>query len=338
MIDQVDQSSMPSLRQTSKPARTTLFLLALLIAVAAAMAAPATGLAEPSEPPQLVFEPAGHDFGVRPLNWGSDQTTFQLRNAGSEEFQIGFGEIVGPGSGAFGTGNSNCYGTTLQPGQSCFAQVYFGPYDAVEFTAQFRVNVGSYSFNADLSGVGGRAIFAPASNPADFGSAAVGSAGTTREIQVSNVGNIGGGVFIAVISGGAVGSFHLLDENCTGVELAPAATCTLQVRFQPLSEGVKKATLSLFGDSDGGAQVVLTGVGSAPDPDAEPSQQSGPAASGSVGSGSTAATAAAADSTTHPRAKAHKRKPRIRHQHRRAGLKIARQVLAADARKGSSGH
>jgi hypothetical protein len=338
MTDQVDQTSMPSLRQTSKPARTTLFLFALFVTVAAAMAAPAAGLAEPAEPaepPQLVFEPAGHDFGLRPLNWGSDQTTFQLRNAGSGEFQIGSPEIVGPGSGAFWTGNSNCYGTALQPGQSCFAQVYFGPYEAVEFTAQFRVNVGSYSFSADLSGVGGRAIFAPASNPADFGVAAVGSAGTTREIQVSNVGNIGGGVFIAVVSGGAVGSFHLLDENCTGVELAPAATCTLQVRFQPLSEGVKKATLSLFGDSDGGTQVVLTGVGSAPDP--APSQQSGPTASGSADSVSAAATAVTPDPAAHPRAKASKRGSRIRRRHRRAGLKIARQVLAADARKGSSG-
>src|SRR5262249_60648922 len=92
-----------------------------------------------------------------------------------------------------------------------------------------------------------------------------GSAGTTREITIANTGNMPGGAFIAVIAGGAVGSFHLLDENCTGVELVPAATCTIQVRFQPLSEGVKKATLGLFGDNDGGTGVVLTGVGAAAD-------------------------------------------------------------------------
>ena len=129
-------------------------------------------------------------------------------------------------------------------------RVYFGPRDAVEYNAQFQVSVGSSSFAADLSGTGGRATFAPSSNPTDFGVAKVGSAGTTREIQVTNTGNMPGGVFIAVIAGGAIGSFQILDESCTAVELVPAATCTVQVRFQPVSEGVKKAMLGLFGEGD----------------------------------------------------------------------------------------
>ena len=77
-----------------------------------------------------------------------------------------------------------------------------------------------------------------------------------------------------MIAGGAVGSFQLLDENCTNRLIAPAETCTAQVRFQPLSEGVKKATFSLFGESDGGSQVVLTGVGAAPDPQPQPQPNS----------------------------------------------------------------
>lgn len=319
---------MPSIRQRSNPVRTTLFLLGLLVTFVAAMAAPAASLAEPpepAEPPQLAFEPDHYDFGLQPLNWGSSQANFQLRNAGSEAFQVGSGEIIG--SGAFSTGSSPCYGSTLQPGESCWVSVYFGPYDAAEYTAQFRVNVGSYSFSADLSGVGGRAVFAPDSSPADFGAAKVDSAGTTREIQVTNVGNMPGGVFIAVISGGAVGSFRLLDESCTGVALAPEATCTLQVRFQPLSEGVKKATLSLFGEGDGGTQIVLTGVGSTPDP-APPGLPSGGGATGS---------AAAATSATGK--VQHKRKPRSKSRarhHRRAGVQGARLVLR-DAPGGSQG-
>jgi len=274
---------MPSLRDTSRPLPT--LFVALLAVAAAALSSPAAGFAapegseEPPAPPQLVFEPAGHDFGLRPLNWGADQTTFQLRNDGSEEFQIGSPEIVGPGSGAFWTGNSNCYGTYLQPGQSCFAQVNFGPGDTVEYTAQFRVNVGSYSFAADLSGTGGRATFTPASNPTDFGVAKVGSAGTTREIEIANTGNMPGGVFIAVIAGGAIGSFQILDESCTGVQLMPDATCTVQVRFQPVSEGVKKAMLGLFGENEGPTPVVLSGVGTAPDPDPEPAAAAADAAS-----------------------------------------------------------
>lgn len=310
---------MPSLRNTSKSA-SNVFIAVLLVAVIAALAAPAAGFAEPSEgseeppaPPQLVFEPAGHDFGLRPLNWGPDQTTFQLRNDGSEEFQIGSPEIVGPGSGAFWTGNSNCYGTFLQPGQSCFAQVDFGPSDAVEYTAQFRVSVGSYSFAADLSGTGGRATFTPASNPTDFGVAKVGSVGTTREIEIANTGNMPGGVFIAVIAGGAIGSFQILDESCTGVQLMPGARCTVQVRFQPVSEGVKKAMLGLFGENEGPTPVVLTGVGAAPDPEL--------AATGAIGAEAI------------PGVRAPKRKPSsVRGKHRRAKRHQRRAALRAAAR------
>jgi len=310
---------MLSLRQKSKPTRTTFILLGFVLALLATAAIrPAAGLAAPPEPaeaPQLVFDPGSHDFGLRPLNWGSDQTTFQLRNTGSEAFQIGSPEISGPGSGAFSAGNSNCYGSFLQPGEACYAQIYFGPYDAVEYTAQFKVNVGAYSFTADLAGTGGRAVFMPASNPTDFGVAKVGSAGTIREITISNTGNMPGGMFIAVIAGGAIGSFQILDENCTGVELAPAATCTLQVRFQPASEGVKKATLGLFGENEGPTPIVLTGVGGAPDP---------------APSADVAATAAAPAALQRSKAGKRKRKPAVRrHRRQHAGVQSARLVLRA---------
>ncbi len=312
---------MPSIRQTSNATRTAFILLGFAIALLATMAIrPAAGLAappEPVEPPQLAIEPGSYDFGLHPLNWGSTQTYFQLRNAGTEALQISSGEVSGPGSGAFSTGYSNCYGTTLQPGESCSAQVYFGPYDAVEYNAQFRVNVGSYSFSADLSGIGGRASFAPASNPTDFGVAKVGSAGTIREITISNTGNMPGGMFIAVIAGGAIGSFQILDENCTGVELAPAATCTVQVRFQPVSEGVKKATLGLFGENDGPTPIVLTGVGSAPDPAVI-------APAGGVASQEPSAAA-------RPGAMNAKRRPKAQRRHKRQRLSVqsARLVLRA---------
>jgi len=308
---------MPSIRHRSNFAKATLVLLAMLFTFLAVIAVrPAAGLAapeEPAEPPQLAIEPSSYDFGLQPLNWGSQQTNFTLRNAGSETFQVGSPEIVGPGSSAFWTGYSDCYGSSLEPGQSCSAQIYFGPNDAIEYDAQFKVSVGAYSFAAEISGTGGRASFAPSSNPTDFGVAKVGSAGTTREISITNTGNMPGGVFIAVIAGGAIGSFQILDENCTGVELVPASTCTLQVRFQPVSEGVKKAMLGLFGEGEGPTPIVLTGVGTAPDP--------APAESSSTQAG------AATSATDNP--KAAKRKPKVRRhaRHRRLSVQSARLVL-----------
>lgn len=304
---------MPSIQQKSKPAITTLFSLALLVAVTAVMAMPAVGFAAPPvepEPPQLAFEPGSYDFGLQPVN-NNSQANFQLRNTGSEEAHVDSVGISPPGDESFWT-NTNCPGMTLRPNETCSVQVYFSPRNATDYAVQLRANVGPYSFTADLTGTGGQAILAPAFNPTDFGVAAVGSAGVTHEIRVSNVGNLPGGAFIAVIAGGAVGSFQLLDENCTGHELAPAATCTLQVRFRPLSEGVKTATLGLFGDQDGGTQIVLTGVGTAPEPASSP--PSGPAASASP-----AATVAASTPVARRRAKTHRGK-RIHRRHHRVAL------------------
>jgi len=313
---------MPSLRHSSKPSRAPIVLLAMVFTVLAVMAVrPVAGLAAPIEPPaepeapQLVIEPGSYDFGLQPLNWGSRETSFQLRNAGSEAFQLGWPEIAGPGHEAFWANYSPCYGSYLQPGESCSVGVYFGPHDAVEYDAQFKLSVGSYSFAADLSGIGGRAAFTPASNPTDFGVAKVGSAGVTREIEVTNTGNMPGGMFIAVIAGGAIGSFQILDENCTGVELAPAATCIVQVRFQPLSEGVKKATLGLFGESEGPMPIGLTGVGSAPDP-APASAMSTPSTSALVGS-------------IPPKAGKHRPRGQRRHRRHRLAVHDARLVLRA---------
>ncbi len=263
---------MPSLRHSSKPARTPAVLLAMLFTVLAVMAVhPVAGLAAPveppadPEPPQLSFEPGSYDFGLQPVNNGSSQANFQLRNTGSEPVHVDSVEISPGGDGSFWT-NTMCPGMTLQPNETCWVQVYFAPRNTSKYAVQLRANAGPYSFTANLTGTGGRANFVPGSNPTDFGSVEVGSAGTTREIQVTNTGNMPGGMFIAVVAGGAIGSFQLLDENCTGVELFPAATCTLQVRFRPVSEGVKKAMLGLFGESEGPTPIVLTGVGTAPDP------------------------------------------------------------------------
>jgi hypothetical protein len=241
-------------------------LCALLLALpAVAFAAPVEGEEEPPLP-QLTFEPGSYDFGLQQANSGN-QATLQLRNDGTVAAPVNSLEINGDGTFAINGGGTSCYGSNLQPGQSCWVQVVFGPYDAAPYGAQLR----AYSdrgtvFTADLSGEGGRPRLTTSVDPTNFGAVPVGSPGVTKSIDVTNTGNIAGGAFIAVIAGGAIGSFQLLDENCSGIPLSPGATCNLVVRFQPISTGAKTARLGLFGDSDGGTQITLTGVGFDPEP------------------------------------------------------------------------
>jgi hypothetical protein len=273
---------MPSTEHKSTQIRIPLVLGAALLTVLAVIAIrPAAGLAAPGDPPQLSFAPGSHDFGLQPI-YESAHASFEVRNDGAEGAQVDSLGTSGPDSGNFWVGNSNCWGTWLEPGQTCSVEVNFNPNDIREYGALLQAHSGPHQFTAGLTGSGGSSFFTSTPNPVDFGAAKVDGEGSTRQIEVTNAGNLPGGVFIAVISGGAVGSYQLLDENCTNRMIAPAESCTAQVRFRPTSEGVKKATLSLFGDGDGGAQVTLTGA--APDPASQPNPppSAGVAAAGGV--------------------------------------------------------
>jgi hypothetical protein len=214
--------------------------------------------------PQLAFEPASFDFGLQQVNNGGAQTNLQLRNTGAAAVQVNSVDVIGPGSNVFFTGFTNCFSQTLQPNDTCSVQVNFNPNNTIPYAAQLRVGTNGVSFTADLSGAGGSAIVTTSPNPADFGSAAVGGDEITRTITVSNTGNLPTGFIVAVVSGGDVASFRLLDESCTAGQLAPSASCTAHVGFRPISAGPKTAQLSFIGDQGGGAPVILTGVGVTP--------------------------------------------------------------------------
>jgi hypothetical protein len=220
--------------------------------------------------PELAFEPTSYDFGLQRVNAGGNQTNLQLRNTGAASLQVNSLDIIGPGSGSFWTGFSNCYGPALQPNDTCSVQVNFNPNDTILYAAQLRATTNGVSFTADVSGTGGRPVVTGSPSPADFGSAAVGGGEVTRTITFTNSGDLPAGFFVAIISGGDVGSFRLLDENCTTSQLDPSESCTAQVSFRPAGAGVKSAQLSLIGNQDEGTGVILTGVGVTPHPSLTP--------------------------------------------------------------------
>ncbi len=210
--------------------------------------------------PKLTFAPPSHDFGLQSTR-NSTSTTFQLTNSGEAGVQGGNFEIAGSGSSAFWTGNSDCWGRWLEPGESCSMEVWFGPREAVTYDADLRANANGSSFSAALSGEGGRANVVATENPIDFGAATVGAESATRTVTLTNSGNLPTGFFIGIVAGGDSGSFRLLDENCSATQLMPGGFCTAHVRFAPQSAGPKLARLAFFGDEDGGAMLALTGEG-----------------------------------------------------------------------------
>ncbi len=212
-------------------------------------------------PAELSFDPASYDFGLRQINRENVSTTFQVWNDGEAEVQIGNFEISGLGSSAFWTGNSNCWGSWLAPGQSCSMQIWFNPQEPVGYEAELRALANGSVASAELLGEGGRAIVQATENPVGFGIASAGSSGSVRTITLENTGNLPESFFIGVIAGGDAGSFELLDESCTMVELGPGESCTAHVRFHPQAPGSLSAHLAFFGNGEGGVLVQLNGEG-----------------------------------------------------------------------------
>lgn len=213
-----------------------------------------------SVPPALAFTPASHDFGIQRVNRETSTRQFQVTNTGEAPVQPNNFEIQGDTS-AFWVGYSNCWsGPMLEPGQSCSVEANFNPHETVEYAAELRTWANGSVFAAALSGEGGRAIVGPSENPVDFGSAAIGSS-FVETITLTNSGNLPGAFFIAVVAGGDVGSFRLLSENCTMVELAPADPCSARVRFEPQEPGPLGARLAMFGDGDDATMIFLKGEG-----------------------------------------------------------------------------
>ena len=214
---------------------------------------------------RLVFNPGSYDFGLQPVHSETVRTTFQLENDGEAGVQINSLNITGANTNGFWIGNSNCYGTWLEPRQSCSVEVNFGPSEVGPRLLQLQASANGQNFTADLRGEGGRPIVEAFPNPADFGAVTVGSVGTTQAIVVHNSGNVPTGFFIGIIAGGDSGSFQLLDENCTDAPLMPAGSCTAHVRFRPQGPGAKTAHLAFFGEGEGGTMVTLSGEGVDPE-------------------------------------------------------------------------
>jgi hypothetical protein len=213
-------------------------------------------------PAELTFSPPSYDFGTQSVR-ENGRASFDLTNSGEAPAVFSNFEIPNPGGEVpFWISDNHCPTmSALQPGQSCSLEVEFGPREVVPYAGELRATLSGVTFSAALSGEGGRPSVVAGANPTDLGAATVGGVGPVRTITLTNSGNLPAGFFIGIVAGGDAGSFRLLDEDCSGAELMPAASCSVHVRLTPQSPGPKVARLAFFGDGDNGTMVMLRGEG-----------------------------------------------------------------------------
>jgi hypothetical protein len=240
--------------------------------------------------PELAFEPGQYDFGLVEVHSGGPRTNFTLRNTGVASVQLSNLETTGPGAYEFWIPGSNCWGTTLAPGATCSVEVQFNANEEGSFSAAVSIAAGAATFQAPLSAHAERPKVEASPGPLDFGSISVGSR-QVKEVTLTNTGNLPVAFYIALVSGGDVGSFHLLEENCTSDVFAghprvfePGESCVAKIAFEPTGAGAKAATMSFFGVGEGALQVPVEGTAVAPRLSLSPSSRDfGAVAVGSAG-------------------------------------------------------
>ena len=111
-------------------------------------------------------------------------------------------------------------------------------------------------------------------DPIDFGSAPLGSLGTTRPATIRSTGIVPARVGAITIGGANASDFVVATNPCSDRTFPPGAACELQVLFIGTSKGARTATLQIANDA--GKPLVLRLVGAVGIPKLIVEPRSGP--------------------------------------------------------------
>ncbi|MFN8150219.1 MAG: choice-of-anchor D domain-containing protein [Solirubrobacterales bacterium] len=171
---------------------------------------------------------------------------------------------AGANAGDFEIAGNAC-GGQLRAGASCTAQVDFAPSAAGARAGRLVASGGGSEAGVELSGKGlepAALSISPADH--DFGTVATNDS-EQAAFAVTNDGDVPSGTLAAPSLGGTdPGQFSVASDTCSGSALAPGATCTVEVDFEPSATGAKSATVTVSGTPGGNAKADLSGTGANP--------------------------------------------------------------------------
>ena len=203
--------------------------------------------------------PSSLSFGNVIVGNTGTQQTFTFQNTGTVATSAITTTAAGSDPGEFTKVSDNCNGQTLAAAATCTVVVNFRPTSVGSKNASFVLSATTGgTANGSVSGTG----IAPPNltlNPGfqDYGTVAIGSSSSNVTFTVQNI----GGVASSAIANTGTGDYTIVNSTCTGVQLAPLATCSIAVRFTPTVIGTRNGTLDVVAAQGGTRQSSLTGVG-----------------------------------------------------------------------------
>jgi len=228
------------------------------------VAPPDAAVDAPPPPAVLTITPLTQPFGSQAQGTTSGAKTFTITNTGGSESGAITPVITGTNSADFAATNG-C--TTLIPAGTCIISVTFTPSSPGGKTANLVVSAspgGSVMATMDGSGTAvGDLTLSPGSH--SFTPTVVGttSALPDKTFTITNPSGTASGP-LTVTATGDSSEFTKVSDNCNGMAVAAAGTCTIVVRFAPLSAGPKVAGYTIVGNPGGTLTAAVTGTALAP--------------------------------------------------------------------------
>jgi hypothetical protein len=160
---------------------------------------------------------------------------------------------------AFGSSGA----VVLSPGKAVLANITLNENTGV--TSDMAIGDMTASGDGDVVGVSDMTASLPVLSvdhqPGyDFGTVLVNATSSAATFTVKNAGTAPSSALgPAKLTGTGAAAYSIQTDNCSGMTLAPAATCTVVVVLGPTAAGTPSATLTISADEGGAATVMLTG-------------------------------------------------------------------------------
>jgi hypothetical protein len=181
---------------------------------------------------------------------------FIVGNSGDIATGVPAASLTGTNMADFTISSNGCV-TPIAPLTTCSIDVVFKAAMAGTRTANLVVTATPGGMvTAPITGtavIGGTLEVLP--NPLDLGMVSVGTASATKALTVKNAGGSATGAISVSL---AAGEFTKGTDTCSGVVLAPNATCTIDIGITATSMGAKTGVIVISGGAAGQAVANLT--------------------------------------------------------------------------------
>ena len=178
--------------------------------------------------------------------------------------------LSGADAGQYIKSSDHCDNQAIAPNDTCTVDVAFKPSGTAATTVSLDITSDAASSidQLALSGTGVEPALSASPEAKDFGNQRVGTTSAAQTFTIKNVGTETLTVAGAALAGADAGQFGESNDDCSGQQIPPNDTCTVDVAFRPTSSGAHDAaSLDITNDAASSIdRLPLKGTGTTAPP------------------------------------------------------------------------